>query len=91
MRLVRIATDHWKDIDGWAVGRNLPPVQDLSVDRFCNFVWWWATRNVTEQAEKDKFEARLWRPPVGVVPDRGPWSAEAESGAFSAFKAQIGR
>lgn len=37
------------------------------------------------QEDNDKFEAMLWRPPVGVEVTQGPWSAEAEQAALHQF------
>lgn len=91
MRLVRIATDHWQDIDGWAVAHGMPPLPSLPLGRFVNFIWWWATRSFQEESEREKFRAALWRPPVGEVAERGPWSREGETRAFGALRAQLGR
>lgn len=63
---------------------------ELPLDRFCNFIWWWATRNATDEQEIDKLRAQLWRPPPGVAPHPdSPWAPEAEAQAFAAFKAQV--
>lgn len=58
----------------------------MELNRFGNFVWWWLT-NGAEEAEVTKFKNQLWQPPAGVVPDRGPWSPEAETNAFMSLKA----
>jgi hypothetical protein len=50
-------------------------------------VYYWATRNMDEEA-LHKFESWLWMPPKGVVAEQGPWSAEAETQAFAAFTAE---
>lgn len=60
----------------------------LTLDRFSNLVWYWATRNAEPQ-DIEKFRIQLWRPPKGVVPTRGPWSAEAETNAFRTLKAAL--
>lgn len=63
----------------------------LPLDRFCNFIWWWLTRNAQDQVQVEKVRAILWRPPPGVVADRrGPWGAQAETSAFQALKAGFG-
>lgn len=89
-RLASLAVDNWADIDGYAVSRGLGPLGELSIERFANFIWWWATHGA-ESKEKDKFRARLWQPPKGVVPEKGPWSAEEETKAFSALKKSLGK
>lgn len=68
----------------------MPHLLDLPLDRFANYVYWMATRNLDE-AGVEKFRAKLWRPPAGEVPDaRSPWSAESETSAFQSFKAAFG-
>lgn len=84
-RLVAIAVEHWRDLDGYAVGHNLPELDTMPLSRFCNFIWWWLTRNA-DQKERDKLERRIYMPPKGVAPTTGPWSAEAEKSAFSALQ-----
>ena len=63
----------------------------LPLPRFLNFVHWWATRNIEDQAELDRFEQKLWMPPAGVEVSKGPWSAAAETAAFGAAKAALGK
>lgn len=63
----------------------MPDLRTLPLERFCAFVWYVLTKGADEQA-KEKFKAVLWRPPVGEV-GQGPWSSEAETSAFAAFKA----
>lgn len=90
MRLAGIAQDNWRSVDGFAASQNMPDLREMPLDRFCSFIYWWATRNAEKEADIRKFEAQLWRPPVGVVPDAGsPWSAEAETSAFAALKKGI--
>lgn len=90
VRLAGIALDRWADLDGWAVSRNMPDLRDLPLDRFCNFIWWWATRNASQQSDIERFRITLWRPPPRVAPDpRSPWSRENETGAFAALKAGL--
>lgn len=89
IRLVRMALDNWQDIDGWAVGHGVGDLGRLELDRFVNFVWWWATRDA-EQKDRDKFESHLWMPPPGEE-GRGVWSAEAEMAGFSALKEALNK
>lgn len=88
MRLAATAKQYYRDLDGYAVSRNMPRVRDMPMDRFCNFVWFFFTRNADEK-EKEKFEQRLWLPPKGEV-GRGIWSAEAEQDALASLKRQLG-
>lgn len=63
----------------------------LTIDRFCDYVWWYVTRDAAS-SDIEKFKARLWRPPVGtiVIDSRSPWSAENETSAIRALKKQLG-
>lgn len=91
IRYGQIAAEHWETLDGYCVAHNVPDLREMELDRFCNFVWWWATRNAQDQQEIEKLRAQLWRPPPGQVPHpESPWSPENESKAFSSFKAQVG-
>lgn len=91
IKLARVAADNWASLDGLAVSLGLPDLRKLRVDRFCNFIWWWLTRNAAEQQEIDKMRATLWRPPAGVAPDpRSPWAPQAETSSFDALKAGVG-
>lgn len=91
LRLAGLANDHWWQIDGFAVSRNMPPLAEMAVDRFCSFVRWFFLREA-DSTEVAKFEAQVWRPPKGVAPAKSsPWSAEAETAAFQALKAGIGK
>lgn len=68
----------------------MPDLEDLPLDRFCNYVYWSATRN-SSQVDIEKFRARIWRPPKGEAADeRSPWSEKNETGAFQALKAGLG-
>lgn len=87
MRLISLALNHWREIDGWAVGHGLDDLRKLPLSRFCSFMWWYATKDA-EGSEVAKFEARLWRPVPGAVA-QGPWSPEAETAAFKGLKAQL--
>lgn len=82
--------ENWRPLDGWAVSRNMPPLDEMELRRFCNLVYWWATKDAENDAAVKRFEARLWQPPKGVAPAPGsPWSPEAENAAFGAFKAAV--
>lgn len=73
------------------MSQGLPDLRRLPLDRFCNFIWWWLTRNASSNVDVEKVRLALWRPPPGTRPDpRGPWGAEAEKSAFAALKAGFG-
>lgn len=92
-RLLSIYEDNLATLDGYAVSRGLPRLGSLPVDRLCNFVWWWITRNASEEAEVEKVRTSLWTPPVGWEQpiEVGPWSAEEETSAFAALKASLSK
>ena len=90
LRLLGLALDSWSRFEGWATARGLD-TDDMDLGRFANLVQFWATEGAESEAALAKFEAALWRPPVGVVPDRGPWSPEAENKAFTSLKAALGK
>ena len=90
LRLLLLALDHWTVLDGWAAARGLD-IEDLPLGRGANLIYWWATRGAGSEAEVAKFRAALWRPPAGVVPDRGPWSPAGENAAFAGLKAVLGK
>lgn len=63
-------------------------------------MFWYVVRNA-EEADRDKFWAELWRPPVvpralravqptEPIPPQSPWSAESEQRAFAALKSGLG-
>lgn len=66
----------------------MPRLDRLPYDRFLNFIWWWATRE-GDPPSIAKFKARLWQPPKGVVPEKGPWSPQAETAGLMALQAQL--
>lgn len=71
------------------MAHGIPPLGSLPLDRFCNLVYYWFTRNA-DSKDLAKFRNRLWVPPVGQVPTaRSPWSPQAESSAFGALKAAL--
>ena len=79
--------DNIEYIDGYAVGHGTD-IYALSLPQFCNFVMWMFTKNMDEN-ETRRFKSRLWQPPAGETPtSNSPWSAENETAAFAAFKAQ---
>ncbi len=90
LRLAGMAKESWWEFDGYAVSRNMPPLGELPMDRFCSFVRWYALREA-EQKDRDKFETRLWRPPPNtkVIPKESPWAPENENAAFAGLKAAL--
>lgn len=88
-RLVLTAVTNWDTLDGYAAAHGMPPLPELTLDRFCNFTWYMLTRNA-EAADADRLKAKLWVPPpksTAPIPANSPWSAESESRAFAAVKA----
>lgn len=80
----------WEAMDGFAVAHNMPDLRTLDLGRLANYVYWRTTDGADEKA-LDKFRARLWQPPRGVIPDkRSPWSAENEVSSFAAARASLG-
>ena len=91
VRLVHTAVANWETLDGYAVAHGMADLRTLTLERFCNYVWFMLTRNA-EQKDIDKLRARLWVPPpksTAPIPKNSPWSAEAETRAFQAVKAQL--
>ena len=92
VRLVRTAVANWETLDGYAVAHGMKgDLRDMPLDRFCNFVWFMMTRNA-EKKDIDSMRAKLWVPPpksAAPIPRNIPWSAEAETAAFKAVKAQL--
>lgn len=66
-------------------------LRTLPLDRFCNFVWWWWTKDAPDSTEVAKIRARLWVPPKGIAPTTGPWSPEAETAAFKALSTSLNK
>lgn len=63
----------------------------MPLERLCNYAYWKFTEGADQQW-LEKFRARLWMPPKGVVPDaRSPWSPENETAGFAALQAQVGQ
>lgn len=90
-RYVQIAREHWADLDGYAVGHGVPDPRKLPLDRFCHWVWWMLSRNSSD-SDREKLRAKIWRPPLNLdhpIEARSPWSAENETKAFAAIKAQL--
>jgi hypothetical protein len=76
---------YWQDFDGWCASRNVEP-NELSIERFCNLVQFWVTRNMTKE-DLDKFLVDLSRPPTGAGSQQlhaasGSWSRESELAQF---------
>lgn len=71
----------WVQFDGWCAARGVDP-SDLTIDRFCNLVYYWATRNMDEEKVTD-FEARMT---AGVGAPEGRlsrvWSRDEELAQF---------
>jgi uncharacterized membrane protein YqaE (UPF0057 family) len=44
-------------------------------------VYYFATKGATPE-EISNWEIKLFMPPLGVVPEEGPWTAEAEIAGF---------
>ena len=89
-RLLALAVEHWKDLDGYAVSHGMPTLTELPFDRFCNYVWWWSVKGADEK-QREKFESRLYMPPKGVAVEQGPWSVDAETSAFSSLRQSRGK
>lgn len=86
-----IVLARWEDLDGYAVAHGMPDLRKLPLGRLCNYVYWRVTDKMDQQA-LDKFRAKLWMPPKGVVADeRSPWSAKNETAGFAALQAQVGQ
>jgi hypothetical protein len=96
LRLAATAVGHWEEFDGYAVAHNMPPLEELPLERFCSFVWWRLLENRDAQ-EVAKLRAMLWRPPANprearaaLEDKRSPWNPENENKGLGALKAQLG-
>lgn len=90
VRLAEIALGSWDDIDGFAVSRGMADLRELPLDRFANFIWWFLTRNASQE-DRERVRNRIWQPPKGELPPaKSPWSAENETKAFRALKQTLG-
>lgn len=90
-RLVLTAVNNWDTLDGYAAAHGMPPLTELTLDRFCNFTWYMMTRNA-DKKDYDRLKTQLWVPPPkssAPIPANSPWSAEAESKAFASVKALV--
>ena len=77
-------------VDGFALAQSMPDLRETDLDRFCNFIYWFMTKEADSESV-EKFRAKLWQPPVGMVADkRSPWSPEAETSSFSSVRASLG-
>lgn len=64
----------------------MPPLGSLDLDRLVNFVYWRIVDGA-DGREIEKFRARLWQPPRGVVADeRSAWAPAQENNAFAAAR-----
>lgn len=80
-----LAADRWQDLDGWCASRNVDSLE-LEIDRFVNLVYYWATRNMSEE-DRQKFDRDLSKPVRGSAASQveqatGKWSREAELAQF---------
>lgn len=93
LRYARMALDNWEWVDGYAAGHNMGALEELPIDRFCNFMWWWATRNMEDEQDVEKLRGDLWQPPPNYDKPitKGPWSPEEETSAFAALKTALGQ
>lgn len=66
---------------------------DLPINLVAAYVWWFFTHD-REEADRTKFEARMWMPTKEErnkpIPAKSPWSAENEMKGFAALKAETG-
>lgn len=91
LRLLSAVIARWEELDGYAVAHGMPDLRDLPLGRLCNFAYWKFTENGDQQFI-EKFRARLWMPPKGVVPDaRSPWAPQNETAGLAALSAQVGK
>lgn len=87
-RLGSLATTNYVMLDGYATAHNMPPLENLPLGRFINFVYWYFMKNASEK-DVEAFRAKLWQPPKTVkkIDKRSPWAPENETKAFSQLKA----
>lgn len=78
------------DLDGYAAAHGGTDLREMPLSRFLNYVWWYFTRNA-EKKDRDKFESQVFMPPRGVVPVKGPWTAEAETQGFQSLRAALNK
>ena len=62
----------------------------MPLDRFCNLVWYWSTKDMREQKDIEALRQRIWQPPKGVEATKGPWSREEEMASFAAVMRATG-
>lgn len=89
LRLLDFAQHNWRRMNGEALTSGQRLIE-FELEDFCDFVWWNAVKEADEKG-KARFEQWLWMPPVGVRATSGPWSPEAETGAFNALKNLVGK
>ena len=90
MRLTRIATDNWMDVEGYAIANGVGSLRNLSISEFCSFIWYMIAQGHEDETALEKTRAKIWQPPKGQEVNHGHWSKEAEKRSFDALKAQLG-
>lgn len=65
IRLLHLALDHWASFHGRNVGQGIDDVS-LDLNEFCDLVYWWATRNGSEE-DTAKLDQELWKIPPSVA------------------------
>ena len=90
MRLTRITTDNWMDVEGYAIANGVGSLRNLSISEFCSFIWYMIAQGHEDETALEKTRAKIWQPPKGQEVNHGPWSKEAEKRSFDALKAQLG-
>lgn len=66
---------------------------ELEVDRYCSYVYFCMIENA-EEADKMKFDARLWRPPATPknrnstegIPENSPWHPDNVLASFNMLR-----
>lgn len=90
MRLAQLAVEHSDTLEGYAVAHGMDELGELPLWRMTAFVYWYWTRNMSEEKDLQQFRSRLWQPPKGTAPDeRSPWSPKNEQHAFASLKATL--
>ena len=85
--MLGFAIDNWQDVNGFCVAHRID-FRHLNVSDGADLIWWMLTKDGDEQG-KERLKVWLWRPPKGVVPTKGPWTAEAETAALRNLQAGL--